>query len=146
MLASLFPGDEEPGKQEMELESVNWLLLKFLGCERPQLAVLILDPRPGCSQDKGVCITLSICLRMGFSILIYKVKVLEEISDPSLPSSESRSSAPQCHHPMKTIEQDDFYKSFQKRIELACGSLVRNCSSSSTLYTRQALLVALADN
>ena len=66
MLSSLFPGDEEPGKQEMELELVNWLLLKFLGCERPKLAVLFLDPRPGCSQDKGVCITLSICLRMGF--------------------------------------------------------------------------------
>lgn len=33
--------------RNLESRRQNWLLLKFLGCERP-----------GCSQDKVVCITL----------------------------------------------------------------------------------------
>lgn len=62
-------GDDELGKKEVALESVNYLLLKFLCCERLKYGVLILDPQAWMLPGEGACNTLRHML--GNGVLVF---------------------------------------------------------------------------
>lgn len=62
-----------------------------------------LDSRLGCSQEKGAHIAVRHMPEWGLSFLNYKMKGLEEISDPPSSRSASCPSAPQCYHSTKLL-------------------------------------------
>lgn len=98
------------GSRKVDLESVSQQLMKFLGCKRPKLGVLIFDARAGILPGQGaMCHSKARDCGQDLGFLISKMQGLEISDLPANPSSESCSFASQCQQPTKTIELDDLY-------------------------------------